>query len=129
MTQPARPVLVVDDNPVIREILRRQIEAAGFGVLEAPDGVMAMKYLQRNASALVVLDLLMAGMDGFKFLEAVRRRPEWAALPVIVLTAKPLSEAECATVSAQADALIRKSDTSTAEVIALVKTLLAPPAQ
>jgi CheY-like chemotaxis protein len=125
---PGPLVLVVDDNPVIRQIQCRALTGAGFAVVEAPDGARALQLLSRDQPALVLLDLMMGDMDGFKFLDQLRKRSDGAALPVVVPSAKPLSDLEREYVTARAQGFVRKSDKSAAEVVALVRQLLAPPA-
>lgn len=74
-------VLIVDDEPDLRLLLRFQLETAGFEVVEASDGLMA---LEKAADAdLIVLDIRMPGIDGF---EVMRRLPDGHA-PVIALSA------------------------------------------
>ena len=120
-------VLVVDDNAVIRQIQRRALAAAGFAVTEAPDGARALQLISRDRPALVLLNLMMMDMDGFKFLDQLRRRSDEADLPVVVLSGKPLSELELEYVGARANGFVRKTSSATAEVVALVKQLLLPP--
>ena len=120
-------VLVVDDNAVIRQIQRRALEAAGFSVTEAPNGARALQLISRDRPALVLLNLMMMDMDGFKFLDQLRRRSDEADLPVVVLSGKPLSELELEYVGARANGFVRKTSSATAEVVALVKQLLLPP--
>ncbi len=121
-------VLVVDDNPVIRQIHRRALEAEGFSVAEAEGGTRALQLITRARPALVLLDLMMVDMDGFKFLDQLRRRSDGADLPVVVLSAKPLGDLEREFIGARAQGLVRKSDKSAEETISLVKRLLAPSA-
>jgi len=122
------PVLVVDDNPILRQIYRRVLEAEGFAVLEAESGNRALQLIGRSRPALVLLDLMMVDMDGFKFLDQLRSRSDGADLPVVVLSAKPLGDLEREYVAAHAQGFVRKSDKSAAEAVAWVKRLLSPPA-
>lgn len=78
-------VLVVDDEPMIREVVARYLEREGFSVETAADGGRAAQVLQVRPPDLVVLDLMLPGRDGLDLLRAVRRRSD---LPVIILTAK-----------------------------------------
>ena len=121
-------VLVVDDNPVIRQIHRRALEAAGYAVVEAEGGARALHRISQERPALVLLDLMMMDMDGFKFLDQLRRRSDGATLPVIVLSAKPMNDLEREYVGARAQGFVRKAGAGTGEVIALVRQLLASPA-
>jgi signal transduction histidine kinase/DNA-binding response OmpR family regulator len=85
------PVLVVDDDPAMRELLRRALEKDGLRVEEAEHGRAALAAVEREVPALILLDLLMPEMDGFEFLRALRQREAWRGLPVIIVTAKELT--------------------------------------
>jgi DNA-binding response OmpR family regulator len=78
-------VLVVDDDPHIREICRLYLAQAGFQVEEAADGEAALARIAAAPPDLVVLDILLPGRDGIHVLGAIRARDEW--LPVLLLTA------------------------------------------
>jgi DNA-binding response OmpR family regulator len=75
-------VLVVEDDREIRELVRRYLERAGFGVLTTGSGVQALDLLARNAAELVVLDLGLPDLDGIEVLRAAD------GVPVVVLTAR-----------------------------------------
>lgn len=88
-------VLVVDDDPDVRRLVRSTIEKAGLGAAEAGNGGEALEWLARHAPpALILLDLMMPVMDGFEFLDRAKDMKELQRVPVVVLTAKELSEAE-----------------------------------
>jgi two-component system alkaline phosphatase synthesis response regulator PhoP len=79
-------VLVVDDEPDILLLHRLNLEAVGFEVLLAADGVMALTRIDNDLPDLVVLDVMMPALDGWGVLEALRERD--AAPPVLVVSAK-----------------------------------------
>ena len=82
----SRTVLVVDDEPKIREVVHDYLVDAGFAVVEASDGARALERVQAAPPDLVVLDLgLPGGIDG---LEVARRIRQRSSLPIIVLTAR-----------------------------------------
>ena len=85
------PVLLVEDNPEIRELMARALEKAGWAVSEAGNGQEALDIMASLQPRLILLDLMMPVMDGFSFLAAMRARPEWRHIPVIVVTAKDLT--------------------------------------
>ena len=88
-------VLVVDDSSDVRAVVRSTVEKAGLKTVEAENGQAALDWLKNNpAPALVLLDLMMPVMDGFTFLEQVKNVPALAQVPIVVLTAKDLTEAE-----------------------------------
>lgn len=113
-------VLVVDDNPVIRQIYHRALAQAGLTVVEAESGARALALMERVRPGYVVLDLMMLNMDGMEFLTRIRRRPEWQQVPVAVLSAKPVNEQERTFLAANAQFFQRKSENSSAEVVAHV---------
>jgi DNA-binding response OmpR family regulator len=80
-----RRILVVDDDPDIRGLLRELLDRRGFSVLEAKDGQEALRIFFEQRPDLVVLDVQMPGLDGWKTLERIR---ELSDVPVVMLTAK-----------------------------------------
>jgi signal transduction histidine kinase/CheY-like chemotaxis protein len=88
-------VLVVDDDADVRRVVKSAIEGVGLKSAEVGHGRAALNWLDENPlPALVVLDLMMPEVDGFEFLERVRGDERFADLPVVVLTAKELTQAE-----------------------------------
>jgi hypothetical protein len=87
----ARHVLVVDDDEPTRESLRKALEQDGWTVAEAENGYAALMALSASPPDVILLDLLMPGMNGFEFLDELRRRPDCAHVPVVVVTAKDLT--------------------------------------
>jgi CheY-like chemotaxis protein len=81
----------VDDDPKTRDMLRRTLQKAGWTVAEAANGSEAIEALERARPALVLLDLMMPGMDGFEVLERLRGNEKWREVPVIIVTAKDLT--------------------------------------
>ena len=88
----AKSVLVVEDDADARRMLRRLCEKEGWAVFEAENGRVGLEAVAAHAPALVLLDLMIPEMDGCDFIEHLRRRPDAANLPVVVLTAKDLTE-------------------------------------
>ena len=81
-------VLVVEDSPTARALVVRFLDAKGFTVIEAQDGFEALAKLNEDRPDLVLLDIILPGMDGYKILSVIRRSPEFRQLPVIMLTSK-----------------------------------------
>jgi CheY-like chemotaxis protein/anti-sigma regulatory factor (Ser/Thr protein kinase) len=88
------PVLVVDDDPDARELMRRALDSAGHEVIEASGGAEALILIDSRAPRLIVLDLMMPEVDGFDVLEHLRSRHRLQQIPVIVVTAKSLTPEE-----------------------------------
>jgi DNA-binding response OmpR family regulator len=78
-------VLVVDDEPIVRDVVVRYLERDGFSTLEAADGESTRKLIEESAPQLVVLDVMLPGTDGLALCRWIRSRGD---LPVIMLTAR-----------------------------------------
>ena len=78
-------VLVVDDEPIVRDVVVRYLQRDGFDTLEAGDGESARKLIENSSPQLVVLDVMLPGTDGLALCRWIRSRGE---LPVIMLTAR-----------------------------------------
>ncbi len=77
-------VLVIEDDPTTREVLRRYLTRAGLEVVEADDGLRGIEAFARSAPSLVILDLMLPGIDGLDVCERIRRTSD---VPVMILTA------------------------------------------
>jgi CheY-like chemotaxis protein len=86
-----RSVLVVEDDPDTREIIKSTLEKDGWKVTTAENGRVALVRVAEMEPSLVLLDLMMPEMDGLTFLEQFRHLPDALTIPVIVLTAKDLT--------------------------------------
>jgi DNA-binding response OmpR family regulator len=84
MSEPPR-ILVVDDDPVVREVLRLSLEEQGLVVLDAPDAEQALQRIHRDRPDLVLLDLNLPDRDGLAVLQELRLE---SSVPVIVVTAR-----------------------------------------
>jgi two-component system response regulator MprA len=114
-------VLVVDDDPDVRDSLVRALRYAGYGVTAAADGAEALASLSRSPADLVVLDVLMPMVDG---LEACRRlRVRGDATPILVLTARGTVDDRVTGLAAGADDYLVKPF-ALAELLARVRALL-----
>ena len=91
---PGAGVLIVEDDAATRGVLRRSLEKDGWSVTEAENGRVGLERLAAAEPALVLLDLMMPEMDGFDFLDGLRARTGRPAPPVVVITAKELTDAD-----------------------------------
>ncbi|GAB4559014.1 MAG: hypothetical protein Tsb0020_04460 [Haliangiales bacterium] len=89
-----RPILVVEDDEATRSATCRMLRSEGWTVREAEDGNDALAQVAAEEPALILLDLMMPDLDGFGFLEQLRATSKYAHLPVIVLTAKELTQSD-----------------------------------
>lgn len=82
-----RAVLIADDEPRLRQLVRVTIASNQYEVLEAEDGDEAWALIQQHRPALVILDVKMPGRDGLELTRAIKAAPELAGIHVILLTA------------------------------------------
>ena len=87
-------ILIVDDDPAIRMMLRMMLKLDGFAVQEAENGVDALKQIEMHPPDLLILDVMMPEMDGVTLCKILRGREETAVLPIIMLSGKVQPEAE-----------------------------------
>jgi CheY-like chemotaxis protein len=80
-------VLIAEDNPVNRELLRELLEMRGYEVFEACDGIQALTMVKEVSPDLLVLDIGMPGLDGYGVIRKIRSHPGHANLPVLAATA------------------------------------------
>jgi DNA-binding response OmpR family regulator len=81
-----KTVLVVDDDNSIRELLRQELEAEGYGVREAKDGREALAQVKREKPDLIVLDVMMPELSGFDVAAVLRNDPETLNIPIVILS-------------------------------------------
>jgi chemosensory pili system protein ChpA (sensor histidine kinase/response regulator) len=83
----AKSILVIEDEPVVVEITKRKLEDHGFEVQTAGDGMEAFLKLKSKIPELILLDIQMPKMNGYTFIMEKAKIPEYANIPVVVLTA------------------------------------------
>ncbi|MBF8261950.1 MAG: PAS domain S-box [candidate division NC10 bacterium] len=126
---PQCPVLVVEDDADLREMMRRTLENGGWAVIEAANGRVALERLIEQRPELILLDLMMPEMDGFQFLEEVRKHEEWRSIPIVVVTAKELTEEDHRRLSASVARVLQKGLYSREEMMREVRDLVAARVQ
>jgi signal transduction histidine kinase/DNA-binding response OmpR family regulator len=117
-----RPVLVVEDDPATRDVLRRTLDRAGYPVIEAENGRAALERLAEAPPGVILLDLMMPEMDGFEFLRELRHRD--TAVPVLVLTAKDLTPEDYLRLNGSVERVFQKGDYSREELLRELRALL-----
>ena len=85
-TEQAVSILIVDDDPVVRTIMRATLEDDGFAVIEAEDGLSACRQSAEMVPSLLVVDAMMPNMDGFELCRALRQQPETQHIPILMAT-------------------------------------------
>ncbi|MEQ1569747.1 MAG: response regulator [Myxococcota bacterium] len=116
---PVQPghALVIEDDEALREILVRTLTTAGWSVAEASDGEQGLLALDAGAPDVIVVDLMMPNVDGFEFVRRLRTHPLHHRIPVLVVTARDLTESEFRHLSTQVEQIVRKGDRSREELL------------
>lgn len=120
-SQNNKPVLIVDDDPEIREVMRLVLEEEGLRVLEAINGEDALEIVTQNEPAMVILDLNMPVLDGFEFLSVFRKDMRYRDIPVIVLTAKEMPAKQLKNLAEKSVDIVGKDNFSAETLISDVK--------
>ena len=104
-----RPViLAVDDEPANLALLRKLLTRQGYDVVEAVDGTSALRAIEEHQPDLVCLDVMMPGLDGIEVCQRLRRQPEHAGLPILLLTALNRTEDKARGLEAGANDFLSK---------------------
>jgi CheY-like chemotaxis protein len=93
-------VLVIDDEPDVRWLIRMSLERAGHEVLDAEDGLRGIALAMKQRPEVIVLDLMMPVMDGWTFREEQRKLPALASIPVLTVTADGDARGKAASIQA-----------------------------
>lgn len=108
MNKSQKSILIIDDDSTIRKLISYNLKKQGFEVFEADGAENGLKQLERNVPDLVLCDIMMDGMDGFEFVEKVRKNDKFRALPFIFVSAKSSIEDKSRAANLGADDFISK---------------------
>lgn len=120
---PPAPILVVDDDSPNRGALCRVLVRDGWRTQEAVDGADAILAVQKEIPSLILLDLVMPTMDGFDFILRLRENQKWQSVPILVLTAKELTQSEKNRLSGQVEKVFQKGNYTRNELLNEIRSL------
>ncbi len=124
-TLPLCPVLIVEDDAATRELLRRTLEHEGWTVSEAENGRVGLARVAERRPELILLDLMMPEMDGFAFVLELRKTEVWRSIPVVVVTAKDLTDEDRLRLNGYVEKILQKGAYSREALLAEVRDLVA----
>jgi len=107
-SRPVRRVLVVDDDPLVRNLLRAVLEMGDFELYEATDGLEAMTLAEQHRPEVVVLDVMMPGLNGYDVCRQMRADPSFDGMRIVMLTARNTTRDREEGLRAGADAFFTK---------------------
>jgi signal transduction histidine kinase/CheY-like chemotaxis protein len=115
--QPLNHLLVVEDDPVMREMLCRMLDYKGWTVAQAENGLDALEKITRCQPSLIILDLRMPVMDGFQMISELNKHEDWRKIPVVVVSAKELTPEERQRLDGHVKTILQKGDFSREELM------------
>jgi len=123
---PSRTVLVIEDEASTRELLRHMLEKEAWTVSEAENGRVALERIVERRPAVILLDLMMPEMDGFEFIAELRKheREAWQSIPIVVITAKDLTEEDRLRLNSHVEKILQKGVYSRDELLREVHDLV-----
>ncbi|WP_107942390.1 response regulator [Metasolibacillus fluoroglycofenilyticus] len=101
-------VLVVEDDIMTSELMTKLLNKEGYAVTQARNGQHAIDCVKNEKPQLILLDLMMPEMDGFQFIDELRKITEWRDIPVVVVTAKTLTGEEHLKLSSYVESIVQK---------------------
>ena len=116
--------LVVDDQKDARELMAKMLQGEGWGCIQAENGEVALRRIAEDPPDLVFLDLMMPVMDGFQFIETLRKRDDLPPVPIIVITAKEITQEEREYLNSNVQKVIQKSELDRDRVLEELKTMI-----
>jgi signal transduction histidine kinase/CheY-like chemotaxis protein len=119
-------LLVIDDDPDVREMLRRTLQKQRWSVVEAGNGAEGLRCVAAARPDVILLDLIMPEMDGFAFLQALREREDWRDIPVVVVSARELTAEDREQLLASAEMVLRKGAHSLEDIADEVRRWVRP---
>ncbi len=122
---PPCSVLVVEDDVDSRDLMRTMLTREGWDVRSAADGVEALAKMEERVPTVILLDLMMPNMDGFEFAAHISKREAWRKVPILVVTAKNLTEPERARLNGHVERILTKDALSLDELLSEVRTLIS----
>jgi CheY-like chemotaxis protein len=122
-------VLVIEDDITTGEMLTRMLEKEGYHPLNAGNGQIALDVMQTVTPQLILLDLMMPEMDGFEFVKQMRKRQEWSHIPVVVVTAKNITEEDRTRLNGSIANIIQKGAINREALLKEVRKLMTKQIQ
>ncbi len=123
---PQKHLLVVDDDPNIADMLRQFLSEEEYKLDAALDGVAGLEAIAASRPDILLLDIIMPHLDGFGVIEALRADPQTRALPIIVISAKDLTEAEASRLKESVAAVMKKQGFQGEKLVDEIKSILQP---
>ncbi|QNK58793.1 hybrid sensor histidine kinase/response regulator [Paenibacillus sp. PAMC21692] len=117
-------VLVIEDDAITSDMMTKMLSKEGYNVIQADNGHHALSLLEQDAPHLILLDLMMPEMDGFEFLTVLRQHDAWRDIPVVVVTAKSITDEDRERLSGYAKNILSKSQLEREALLTEIRRLI-----
>lgn len=104
-------VLVIEDDETTSDMMAKLLHRDNYKVVKAQNGKVALEYLKVHIPGLIILDLMMPVMDGFQFVQEIRKHDSWSSIPIVVLSAKSISMEERMKLDGYVKRILQKGST------------------
>ncbi|MEC0227985.1 ATP-binding response regulator [Paenibacillus alba] len=121
-------VLVIEDDLATSQMMTRMLEKEGYRVTRAENGQQALECVAQALPQLILLDLMMPTMDGFEFVTELRKREEWRSIPVVVVTAKNITEEDRLRLNGYVKNIVQKGSLRREDFLQEISHLIASAA-
>lgn len=122
--QNTHTVLVVEDDLLTRQMMRRGLEKEGWSVAEAANGRLGLEQISQRLPELILLDLMMAEMDGFEFVTELYKHEAWRSIPIVVVTAKDITAEDRLRLQGHVERILQKGSYTRSELLSEVRKLV-----
>lgn len=116
--------LIVEDDASTRELLRRTLHRQGWRTTEVGNGRLALDSLAEQVPDIILLDLMMPEMDGFQFIDELRRQPDWNPIPIVIITAKELTQDERLLLNGHVERILQKGQYDSGNLLRQITELV-----
>ncbi len=118
-------ILVVEDDGTTQEMLRKLLNSEPCQLMEAENGRDALRVIEESSPNLILLDLMMPEMDGFEVVDRLRHDERWQSIPIVVVTAKDLTNEDRARLNGYVEQVIQKGSYTQEQILEEVRTRVA----
>ncbi len=120
-------ILIIEDDSSNRILIADVLRKEGWSVTEADNGQTALEQVARARPALILLDLMMPEMDGFAFMDELRKTESWRSIPIVVVTAMALTEVDQQRLTEQVQQVLQKGHYSRDRFLEEIRSLVSQP--
>ncbi len=123
--QTQSPILVIEDEADTLRLVTRVLEKEGWPIAPMQNAEFALEYMRSKPKpSLIILDLMLPGMDGFEFIEALHDHASWRGIPIVVVTAKDLTQKEHDSLNRSVEMIMRKGLYNKDDLLNIVRTTM-----